>query len=95
MKKELFTKYLQDELEAKKNLLVKNELSDEDKAAVQNSIDNLEGILEKVEQSEDEEGLMELKNTVSDLNDKLTAIEEKIQQNKTEVNKDNMDTQEY
>lgn len=95
MKKELFTKYLQDELEAKKNLLVKNELSDEDKAAVQNSIDNLEGILEKVEQSEDEEGLMELKNTVNDLNDKLTAIEEKIQQNKTEVNKDNMDTQEY
>ena len=51
MKKELFTKYLQDEIEAKKNLLVKNELSDEDKAAVQNSIDNLTGILEKVEQS--------------------------------------------
>ena len=95
MKKELFTKYLQDEIEAKKNLLVKNELSDEDKAAVQNSIDNLTGILEKVEQSEDEEGLMELKNTVNDLNEKLTAIEEKIQQNKTEVNKDNMDTQEY
>lgn len=95
MKKELFTKYLQDEIEAKKNLLVKNELSDEDKAAVQNSIDNLTGILERVEQSDDEEGLMELKNTVNDLNDKLTAIEEKIQQNKTEVNKDNMDTQEY
>jgi HK97 family phage major capsid protein len=95
MKKELFTKYLQDELEAKKNLLVKNELSDEDKAAVQNSIDNLTDILEKVEQSEDEEGLMELKNTVNDLNEKLTAIEEKIQQNKTEVNKDKMDTQEY
>ena len=95
MKKEFFTKYLQDEIEAKKNLLVKNELSDEDKAAVQNSIDNLTGILQKVEQSEDEEGLMELKNTVNDLNEKLTAIEEKINQNKTEINKDNMNEQEY
>lgn len=95
MKKELFKKYLQDELSAKKALLTKNELSDEDKSAVQTSIDNLTSILEKVEQSEDEESLTELKNLVNDLNDKLTAIEEKIQQNKTDVNKDNMEQQEY
>ena len=95
MKKELFKSYLQGEIDAKKALLVKNELSDEDKTAIQNSIDNLEAIMTKVEETEDAEGLEELKNTVGDLGDKLTAIEEKINQNKTEVNKDNMDTQEY
>lgn len=95
MKKELFKKYLQDELSAKKALLTKNELTDEDKSAVQTSIDNLTGILEKVEQSEDEEGLTELKTIVDELKDKLTAIEEKIQQNKTDVNKDTMEQEEY
>ena len=95
MKKDLFKSYLQGEIDAKKALLVKNELSDEDKTAIQNSIDNLESIMEKVEETEDVEGLEELKNTVGDLGDKLTAIEEKINQNKTEINKDNMNEQEY
>lgn len=95
MKKELFKKYLQDELSAKKALLTKNELTDEDKSAVQTSIDNLTGILEKVEQSEDEEGLTELKTIVDELKDKLTAIEEKIQQKKTDVNKEPMEQEAY
>lgn len=95
MKKELFKKYLQDELSAKKALLTKNELTDEDKTAVQTSIDNLTGILEKVEQSEDEEGLTELKTIVDELKDKLTAIEEKIQQKKTDVNKEPMEQEAY
>lgn len=95
MKKELFKSYLQGEIEAKKALLVKNELSDEDKTSIQASIENLEAIMGKVEEAEDVEGLEELKNTVGDLGDKLTAIEEKIMQNKTEINKDNMNEQEY
>lgn len=95
MKKEIFKSYLQGEIEAKKALLVKNELSDEDKTSIQASIENLEAIMGKVEEAEDVEGLEELKNTVGDLGDKLTAIEEKIMQNKTEINKDNMNEQEY
>ena len=95
MKKELFKSYLQGEIEAKKALLVKNELSDEDKTSIQASIENLEAIMQKVEEAEDVEGLEELKNNMGELADKLTAIEEKIMQNKTEINKDNMNEQEY
>lgn len=91
MKKELFKSYLQGEIEAKKALLVKNELSDEDKTAIQSSIDNLEAIMQKVEEAEDVEGVEELKTTLGDLSDKLTAIEEKINQNKQEFNNDNED----
>lgn len=91
MKKELFKKYLQGELSAKKALLTKNELSDEDKTAVQTSIDNLTSILEKVEQSEDEEGLNELKSAVQTISDKMTALEERINQNKQNVTEETME----
>lgn len=91
MKKDLFIEYLKNELTAKKNILTANELSEADKTAVENAVASLEDILKRVEESEDTEGIEELRNTVTEISNKLTAVEEKINQNKQTVTED-MDT---
>lgn len=91
MKKELFKEYLQNELNSKKSLLANNELSDADKTALQNAVNALESIMEKVEKANDNESVEELKNTVQGISDKVTALEEKLNQNKQNVTEETMD----
>lgn len=88
--KELFKQYLTNEIQAKQQLLSQNSLSDEDKALVTNAISNLEAIAAKLDEADDnKEAIEELKNTVNTLNEGLTAIQEKIQSQKEELNKEN------
>lgn len=94
MKKELFKEYLQNEISAKQSLLTQNDLSDADKTAIENAVSGLTAIMEKLEKENDTEAVEELKNTVSELNDKLTAVEEKIAQNKQNID-DTMPNEEY
>lgn len=91
MKKDLFVEYLKNELTAKKNILTANELSEADKTAVENAVASLEDILKRVEESEDTEGVEALRESVNEISSKLTAVEEKINQNKQTVTED-MDT---
>lgn len=90
MNKELFKEFLTSAIEEKKNLLVANSISDEDKEMIQAQITNLEGIVEKVDALEENETttelIDELKSTVNDLSEKLTALNERINQQKEENN---------
>lgn len=96
MKKDLFKEYLTNELNSKKSLLEKeNTMSDDDKALVQNAIDNLTTILEKVDEAEDNSAAIEeLKNTVEELNSSLIAVQEKLNQQKEDLTQDNDTTME-
>ena len=89
--KEILKNYISADIEAKKKLLeMSNAMSDEDRAMVENTIQNLQAILEKVEEAEDNSAAIEeLKNTCEELNNSLTAVQEKLQQQKEEINKDN------
>lgn len=95
MSKELFKEFLTNAIDEKKNLLLQNSISDEDKEMIQTAITNLESMLTKVDELEDEavanEAIEELKTTVTDLSDKLTALNERINQSKenNEENEDN------
>ena len=84
MKKQ-FIKYLKNEINGKKQLILSNAISDEDKTLVQSAIDNLTSILAEVESSTDESGVEELKSTVESLNEALTAVQEKLNQSKQDV----------
>ena len=90
MTKQIFKEYLTNELNLKTSIL-ENNISEEDKATVQNQIDNLQAILNRVEEMEDTEVSKEvvegLVETVNGLGEKLTALSEKIQLNKN--NEDN------
>ena len=94
MKKELFKEYLQNEISAKQSLLTQNDLSDADKTAIENAVSGLTAIMEKLEKENDTEAVEELKNTVNELTDKLTAVEEKINQNKQNID-NTMPNEEY
>lgn len=94
MKKELFKEYLQNEINAKQSLLTQNDLSDADKTAIENAVSGLTAIMEKLEKENDTEAVEELKNTVNELTDKLTAVEEKINQNKQNID-NTMPNEEY
>lgn len=90
--KDIFVDYLKNELSVKNALLAANTISDDDKATVQNQIDNLQAILDRVEEIEDTEVSKEvvdgLVETVNGLSEKLTALSEKIQ-----LQKDNNDSE--
>ena len=90
MEKQILIDLINSEIDNKK-LVLTNTMTDEDKTVVQNQIDNLQAMLEKVSEMEGDntaEIIDELKNTVNELNDKLTALNEKIQQNNNEDNKE-------
>lgn len=89
--KEILKNYISADIEAKKKLLeMSNAMSDEDRTMVENTIQNLQAILEKVDEAEDNSAAIEeLKNTCEELNNSLTAVQEKLQQQKEEINKDN------
>lgn len=88
--KETFKSFLNAEIENKQKLLLSNSINDEDKALIQEQIDNLTAMLEKVDALEEgeqaNEAIEELKQTVTEMGEKLTALNEKLNQTKQEDN---------
>lgn len=95
MKKELFKTFVEKELEAKNALLLMNGLSDEDKAVIQKGIDNLTEVLTNLDEAEDteanNEAIEELKGQVESLNETITAIMEKLNQNQQTIEQEDTD----
>lgn len=92
MKKQ-FIEFLQNSLTEKQNILSTNTLSEEDKTLLENQVANLEQLIQKLDEAEDEitnEQMEEIKNEINTLNDKLLALGEKINLNKNnEEDKEN------
>lgn len=98
MDKELFKEFLTNAITEKQNLLTANSISEEDKTLIQNQIENLQAMVEKVDALEGDGTaalVEELKNSVSDLTDKLTALNEKINQKNKEIDNDTQMNDEY
>lgn len=86
MKTEIFKQYIQNQIAEKNDLLLANGLSDEDRAIIQKSIDGLTDMLNLLTEAEDTESndqeINELKEKLESLNETITAISEKLQQDK-------------
>lgn len=99
MTKEILKNFLQGELEAKNALLAANTVSEEDKELINSQIAGITAMVEKLDAMEDDntkELVEELKNTVSEMGEKLTALNEKINLNKNnEDNKEDKMDNEY
>ena len=90
MNKEILKQYFQNSLDAKNAMLQANSLSEEDKAMLENQVAAITDIIAKLDESENDvtaEQLEEVKNSVNELNEKLTALNERINLNKN--NEDN------
>ncbi|MBR3467168.1 MAG: hypothetical protein IKH15_08130 [Bacteroidales bacterium] len=94
--KEILKNFIQGEIDAKQKLLeMSNAMSDEDRTLVENAIQNLQTILEKVDEADDNSAAIEeLKNTCEELNNSLTAVQEKLQQKQEDITQDNDTTME-
>lgn len=94
--KEILKNFIQGEIDAKQKLLeMSNAMSDEDRTLVENTIQNLQTILEKVDEADDNSAAIEeLKNTCEELNNSLTAVQEKLQQKQEDITQDNDTTME-
>ncbi len=88
--KETFKSFLNAEIENKQKLLLSNSINDEDKALIQEQIDNLTAMVEKVDALEEgeqaNEAIEELKQTVTEMGEKLVALNEKLNQTKQDDN---------
>lgn len=94
--KETFKLFLNKELAKYNSILSTNTLTDEDKAAVEQTIANLNEVVEALDAETDNEAIEELRQSVNGLNESLQAIMEKINQTETNVednneNKNNME----
>ena len=88
--KDILKQYFQNSLDAKNAMLQANSLSEEDKAMLENQVAAITDIIAKLDESENDvtaEQLEEVKNSVNELNEKLTALNERINLNKN--NEDN------
>ena len=88
--KELMKSYLQNSLDAKNQMLQANSLSEEDKAMLENQVAAITDIIAKLDETEADvtaEQLEEVKNSVNELTEKLTALNERI--NLSKNNEDN------
>lgn len=84
MKKE-FLSYLKNQLAQNERLMAQNSISEEDKQILQTAIDSLNETIEAVDAlDENNEALDALKTTVEELQTGLTAVKEKLNQNKKE-----------
>lgn len=95
--KKVFKKYLNSLLEQNKKLLASNSLSEEDRKLVEDAVADLNATIEAVDSLEDEnaqEAIDALKETVDNLQQGLTAVQEKINQDKKE-NLEPMPTENY
>ena len=91
MNKELLKQYFQNSLDAKNSMLQSNSLSEEDKALLENQVAAITDIIAKLDESENDvtaEQLEEVKNSVNELNEKLTALNERINLNKNNEDKE-------
>ena len=94
--KQLFKNYLNAEIEKNKNILVQNSLSDDDRKVVEEALKSLEETIQAVDKAEDNSEIVdELKQTVADLQEGLTAIKEKIQQTQKEEEKQPEEMEEF
>lgn len=85
MNKEILKQYFQNSLDAKNAMLQANSLSEEDKALLENQVAAITDIIAKLDESENDvtaEQLEEVKNSVNELNEKLAALNERINLNK-------------
>lgn len=95
--KKVFKKYLNSLLEQNKKLLASNSLSEEDRKLVEDAVADLNATIEAVDALADEnaqDAIDALKETVDNLQQGLTAVQEKINQDKKE-NLEPMPTENY
>ena len=83
--KNTFKLFLDKEIAKYNSILSTNSLSDEDKAAVEQTIANLNEVAEALDAETDNEAIEELRQSVATLNESLTAIMEKINQTQTNI----------
>lgn len=96
--KKLFLDYLNKQLTANKAMLSCNSLSEEERKLVDDAIADLNATIEAVDALEEEnasEAIDALKETVENLQQGLTAVQEKINQNKQEQTEPTMPTENY
>lgn len=91
--KKIFKSFLEKELAKNQALLSQNGLSDEDKAVIESAITSIQETMEAVDAAEDQTVVDELKATVEQLQENLTAIKEKINQNETKTEPEMENTQ--
>lgn len=83
--KTVFKNFLTKEIEKNQAILAQNSISEEDKAVVESAIASLQETLAAVEAATDDATVEELKTTVATMQESLTAIKEKLnQEQKTE-----------
>jgi len=83
---EIFKQYVKNELEAKQALLASNSLAEEDRELISSAVDNLNGIMEALDAEGTDADLDELRASIEELNNSIAAIQEKLTQNKQEIN---------
>lgn len=93
MKKEIFRQYIQNELDAKRNLLASNSLAEEDRVLISSAVDNLNAIMDALDAEGDDTDMEELRRSIETLNESIAVIQEKINQRKQEI--DTMTTENY
>lgn len=78
-----FLKYLKDQ-KVKNELILQNSISEDDKAIIQATQENLQSLIDEIEgmETEDQTIITELKASLDSLEEQMTAIKEKINQNK-------------
>lgn len=86
--KKTFLKYLKDQ-KVKNELLLTNSISEDDKAIIQATQENLQILIDEIEsmETEDQTIITELKASLDSLEEQMTAIKEKINQNKNTEDK--------
>lgn len=87
--KETFKLFINKEIEKYNSILSTNSLSDEDRAMVEQTITNLNEVAETLENQNDENVVEELRTSVGELNDRLVAIMEKLNQSETNIENEN------
>ena len=95
--KKVFKQYLNKMLAQNKAILASNSLSEEDRKLVEDAVADLNATIEAVDALEDEnaqEAINALKETIDNLQQGLTAVQEKINQDKKE-NLEPMPTENY
>lgn len=83
---EIFKQYVKNELKAKQTLLASNSLAEEDRELISSAVDNLNGIMDALDAEGTDADLDELRTSIEELNNSIAAIQEKLTQNKQEIN---------
>ena len=83
--KETFKLFIGKEIEKYNSILSTNSLSDEDKAQVEQTITNLNEVATALDNETDDQAVEELRTSVNELNERLTAIMERISQTETNI----------